>query len=302
MLNRTALLQRIINTPLLATQEKAEVVVSVLLRRAGVEVTIEAGEDVMAPARSAGPLQEARMVSRHGDHPYLFDPESGIAVIEVIGSLAHRQGHLGMSSGVMGYDGIQAQLDSAVMNPTVRGIMLDMHSFGGEVSGAFQLADRIGEVSEMKPTITIVDDVSLSAAYLLASQTDEVWLSGETAEVGSVGVVMVHMSFEAMLKEDGVEVTIIKSGDQKADGNPFESISAETLARFQATVDSVAGQFYGRVAQGRGLKEKAVKDMEAGRYMGQSAVTAGLADGVANPIEVFGAFADELNQERRATV
>ena len=36
-----------------------------------------------------------------------------------------------------------AQLQAALADPGVRGIALDIDSFGGEVAGAFDLADRI---------------------------------------------------------------------------------------------------------------------------------------------------------------
>ena len=91
------------------------------------------------PARAsilAGGLTES--LQQHGDTPYPV--VDGIAVIEISGVLIHRGGWIGQSSGLTSYEGIAAQLQAALADPGVRGIALDIDSFGGEVAGAFDLA------------------------------------------------------------------------------------------------------------------------------------------------------------------
>ena len=52
------------------------------------------------------------------------------------------------------------------------------------------------------------------------------------------------------------------------------------LARVQARIDTLAGQFANIVASSRGLAPAAVMALEAGCRYGAEAVTSGLADGV----------------------
>lgn len=287
------LLDRLVNVPLLAHPEKAQVVASVVLRRAGVDISVNArAEFVAAPA--AGPLQERRMVQRYAEEPYLVDRETGIAVIQITGSLAHRQGYIGQSSGVMGYDGLGAQFQAAIENPSIKGIILDIHSAGGEVSGAFQLADRIAAGRGRKPIVAISDEMAYSAAYLLCAAADEVWLASNTAAVGSIGVVVVHLSFEKMLAMDGVKPTIIHAGARKADGNLYEDMSDEVRGRIQEKVDFVYAEFVSRIAAWRKIDETRVRATEAETFMGPDAIAAGLADGIADPVEVFQALAQQV--------
>lgn len=290
-------LERILNTPLLAHPGKAEVVAGVLLRHAGIDVTV----DMIDPAPKAGPLQEKRMrqgYEKYGEKPYLFDPSTGVAVIEVTGSLMHRQRYVGESSGVMGYDGIGAQLEAALEDRDVTGIIFDLHSSGGEVAGAFQLGDRIYAARQVKPVVSIADEMAFSAGYIIASACEQVWLASETAGVGSVGVVMVHFSFEDALAMEGIKPTIIQAGARKADGNPFENLPKDVAARFQAEIDSVYGIFAGRVALWRGMSEKAVRATEADIFMGRDAVDVGFAEGILPPDEVI----EQLAAETRASL
>lgn len=288
-------LERILNTPLLALPSKAEIVAGVLLRHAGIDVTV----DMIDP--QAGPLQEKRMRGRYeayGEKPYLFDPSTGVAVIEVTGSLMHRQRYVGESSGVMGYDGIGTQLDAALEDRDVTGIAVDIHSAGGEVHGAFQLGDRIYAARQVKPVVAISDEMAFSAGYIIAAACEQVWLASETAGVGSVGVVMVHFSFEDALAMEGIKPTIIQAGARKADGNPFENLPKDVAARFQAEIDSVYGIFTGRVARWRGMSEKAVRATEADIFMGRDAVDVGFAEGILPPDEVI----EQLAAETRASL
>ena len=291
------ILERLLNVPLLAHPDKAMTVAGVVLRNAGVEVNVAATAEVVnTPKPLAGPAQEAVMRDRYetdGGKPFLF--ADGVAVIEVTGSLAHRQWHIGRSSGVMGYDGIGAQFESALADASVTAILFDEHSAGGEVSGCFQLADRIYAARGTKPIIAVADEMSFSAAYALGAACDELWLASDTAACGSVGAAMVHFSFEKYLKGEGVEPTIFQSGARKMEGNPLEDLTPEAVERFQTRIDEMGRIFEGRVATWRGLSEKAVRDTQADTFMGADAVDVGLADGIATPVEIFTALAEEAS-------
>lgn len=298
-------LGELLNTPLLAHPAKAQTVAGVVLQRAGVQVNVAVGAiDRPRPDGSLGaalgPLQEGRLRweyanssrQKYGPKPFLFG--AGIAVIEVTGSLAHRQWHIGESSGVMGYDGIGAQLDAALADPDVKAIIIDAHSPGGQAHGCFQLADRIAAARGAKPLIGYADEMMFSAAYALGSACEEVWLASDIAECGSVGACMVHWSYERWLRNEGVKPTIFQSGARKTEGHPFADLDRETAERLQAAIDDTGRKFVRRVAQWRGLSEAAVAGLEAATFTGEEAVAVGLADGIAAPREIFLALAEKV--------
>lgn len=289
-------LSELIHTPLMAHPAKALIVASVVLQRSGRAVDMSAAELTMGPAQERRMREQRESLRRRygvefkeGEKDFLFDARSGAAIIEVTGSLAHRQWEIGESSGVIGYDGIGAQLDAAAADPEVRWIALDGHTPGGHVHGAFGLADRIASCA--KPTVAIVDEMMLSAGYLLAAACNEIILASEMSDVGSVGTLAVHISWQQYLKNEGIKPSLIHAGAHKTDANPFEDLSPEVLARIQSRVDAANDMLVGRVAKWRGMTEQAVRDMQAAVFTGRDAVNVGLADGIAPPQAVLAALA-----------
>ncbi len=146
--------------------------------------------------------------------------------------------------------------------------------------------------------VAIADEMAFSAGYIIAAAAEEVWLASETAQVGSVGVVCIHFSFEGMLEQEGIVPTIIHAGAHKADGNPYEDLPPEVRERFQEKIDAVHGIFVGRVARWRRMSPEAVAATEADIFMGDEAVAVGFADGVLSPADVF----ENLVAETRTTM
>ncbi len=176
-------------------------------------------------------------MQRNGSQP--FAVVDGIAVIEIAGTLVHRGAWIGQSSGLTSYEGIAAQLQAALADPAIRGIALDIDSFGGEVAGAFDLADRIRAARTQKPVHAFVADHALSAAYALASQADRIILP-RTGAVGSIGVVAMHSDMSGALDQKGIAVTLIHAGAHKVDANPYQPLPEAVRDRIAARVGGCA--------------------------------------------------------------
>jgi ClpP class serine protease len=294
---------RAFNTPLLVEPSKALAFLAGLgpritgrqLRLAGLEVAPEDLAQAALPAR-AGILTTglAEDYRREGQTPFAM--VDGIAVIEVSGVLVHRGAWIGQSSGQTSYEGIAAQLAAAVADPAVRGIALEIDSFGGEVAGVFDLADAIRAARAAKPVQAFVAEHAFSAGYALASQATSIILP-RTGAVGSIGVVVMHADLSGQMHDDGVTVTLIHSGAHKVDGNPYAPLPDPVRARIQGEIDSIRTLFAQTVAAGRGrrLTAEAALATEADCYRGADAVAAGLADAVSDPASAFAAFAAALN-------
>ena len=295
--------QRAFNTPLLVEPSKAMAFLSGLgpritgrqLRVAGVKISHEDMAHLALPART-GILTNGltEQYQRDGQSPFAL--QDGIAVIEISGVLVHRGAWIGQSSGQTSYEGISAQLAVAASDPAVRGIALEIDSFGGEVAGVFDLADAIRAARATKPVWAFVAEHAFSAGYALASQSDRIILP-RTGAVGSIGVVVMHADLSGQLSDAGVTVTLIHSGAHKVDGNPYAPLPNPVRARIQAEVDSIRTLFAETVAAGRGrrLTAEAALATEAECYRGAEAVAAGLADEVSDPASAFAAFATAVN-------
>ena len=189
-------------------------------------------------------------------------------------------------------EGIAAQLQAALADPSVRGIALDIDSFGGEVAGAFDLADRIRAARAQKPVQAFVAEHALSAGYVLASQADRIILP-RTGAVGSIGVVALHTDMSGALDQRGIAVTLIHAGTHKIDANPYQPLPETVRDQMQRELEVVRFLFAETVAAGRGdqLTHAAALASEAAVFRGADAIAAGLADELADPVSTFRTFA-----------
>ncbi|MFD1913806.1 S49 family peptidase [Halodurantibacterium flavum] len=231
----------------------------------------------------------------------LYQIRDGIAVIEATGTLVHRGEWIGESSGTTSYEGLTAQILAAAEDPVVRGIALEVDSYGGEVAGVFDLCDTIRAVRAQKPVWAFVAEAALSGGYALASQADRIILP-RTGEAGSIGVLWVHADHSQALADRGIAITLIHAGAHKVDGNPFEAMPPDVRADMQARVGRTRDLFAATVAAGRAgrLTHAAALATEAQVYRGADAVAAGLADEVSDMRSAFTAFVAEASRPRAA--
>jgi len=299
---------RAFNTPLLVEPSKAMAFLSglgprILGRR------VELANDVETPDGAATLPTRASLLAgglaasyrQNGDAPYQV--VDGIAVIEIAGVLIHRGGWIGQSSGQTSYEGIAAQIEAAASDPAVRGLALEIDSFGGEVAGVFDLADRIRAIRATKPVWAFVAEHAFSAGYALASQADRILLP-RTGALGSIGVVVLHADISGQLDQDGVRVTLIHSGRHKVDGNPYQPLPEGVHDDIQREIDVLRFLFAETVAAGRAsrLNQEAALATEAATYRGTDAVAAGLADEVTDLTRGFAGFRQMLARRPTAAI
>jgi signal peptide peptidase SppA len=284
--NYPHLATRLFNTPLAITPGKVEVIMAALADRLGLAKLFRpSGEVVMLDAFELSDEKPAREKG--------YEVVAGVAIIPVEGTLVQKLGTLRPYSGMTGYDGIRANLSTALDDDAVRAIVLDIDSPGGEVSGCFDLVDAIYGARGDKPVWSILSESAYSAAYAIASAGDRIVVP-RTGGTGSVGVICAHVDFSKCLGDAGIEVTLITYGDRKADGSEFRPLSKEALARFQADVDTMGDLFVETVARNRKLSTAKVRDTQAATYLGASGASIGFADAVMAPDEAFRSLLVEL--------
>lgn len=222
---------------------------------------------------------------------------NGIAVLPVSGTLVSKTRSLQPYSGMTGYNGIVARLQQAMSDPAVDGILLDLDTPGGTVAGAFDCADIIARVRDIKPVWALANDMNCSAGQLIASAASR-RLVTQTARTGSIGVMMAHSNYGEALKTNGVEVTLIYSGTHKVDGNPYGKIPKAVRDDFQSKIDATRQMFAEKVAGYMGMPVQAILDTEAAVFTGQESVDQGLADELVNNIDALGVMREALDKRK----
>ena len=222
-----------------------------------------------------------------------YDVYQGVAIIPVQGMLVQRGGWMNALSGLTGFDAVRSSFAEAFNDDTVKAILLDIDSPGGEVAGCFDLVDAIYGARGKKPVWASLSENAFSAAYALASACDKICVP-RTGGTGSIGVIAMIADITKALSKEGVAVNIIQFGARKADGYSEAPFTPQARARFQAQIDAVGNLFVNTVARNRNMKASAVIAQQAMTYMGQDGVRAGLADMVAAPDAAFGALLKTL--------
>lgn len=204
--------------------------------------------------------------------------DTGIGVIDITGSLVNRfPGGVEAMSGLTSYEELSQEVEKAVTDPKVRGIMLRLQSGGGEASGVQSLSEQLVAANKVKPVWASVDDFAYSAAYWLASSAGRIYVT-PTGGVGSIGVIAQHVDQSKMEAAAGLKVTTIAAGARKADFSPHEPLSDTARGRLQDLVEQNYSMFVDAVSQNRSIGKKAVRATEATTFHGQSGIDAGLAD------------------------
>jgi ClpP class serine protease len=210
----------------------------------------------------------------------------GVAILNVDGPLFKRANLMTMFCGATSYDVLRRDLQAALDNGSVRAIMLNIHSPGGEAAGTSELAQAIFENRGKKPIHAYAGDQAASAAYWIGSAADKFWI-GPAAALGSIGV---RAGIQDTSGRD--EARGIKNYEFVSSQSPFKKMdlsSKQGRDRVQSRVDAMAAVFVETVAKNRGVSVAHVLEAfgKGDVLIGKAAIDAGMADG-------FGTFESVL--------
>lgn len=223
--------------------------------------------------------------------PFIF--QDGVAVIPVHGVLINR---FNRSWGfVTGYNFIRSQLRAALADDDVKLIAFDVDSPGGDAPGCFELCEEIRASREVKPSIAVVDALSASGGYAIASSATRM-VCTPSGSVGSIGVYWIHADRSGMHAQMGVKFTIFEApeGGAKMDGAPYGPMSERAAKEAQERVNKRWDEFVALVVANRDMDEDDVRATQARVYRADEALDKRLIDGVSTPSEAVADFLGEL--------
>lgn len=197
----------------------------------------------------------------------------GIAHIPIGGVIGIKLSSFEKGSGAVDSRDVFSEIEQAEERKDVRGIILDIDSPGGMVSGTPELAERIAQCN--KPVFAFTDGLMCSAAYWIAASADRIY-STSSAEIGSIGVYIPWVDSSARYEEAGYKVKLFKAGKYKGMGYPGTSLSKDQENLLQSRVDSIANDFYEQVRTMRGDVED--ETMQGQTFGGKEALRLNLVD------------------------
>lgn len=178
-------------------------------------------------------------------------------------------------------------LSDLAKNENVTGVIMHVNSPGGTTAGAEALYDALRKLAEKKPVVAVFDTAATSAAYLAGIAADHIVARGNTI-TGSVGVIMQWAEVSDLLKNLGVNVQEVRSGDLKALPSPFAPPDQASQTLVQELVRESREWFVGLVAERRNLTPNQLVPVRTGKiYSGRQALDAGLIDQIGGEDEAI---------------
>lgn len=244
---------------------------------------------------------EARVGHKLANEPQQYTVrDGGIAVLGIDGPIAPKANLFTQISGGASAQLLTRQVEAAMADSRVKGLVLAIDSPGGSVFGTPELAAAVRRAGQIKPVATVSEATIASAAYWVGSAANALYLSGPTVEAGSIGVYA-----RMRLSEAQAGTVEFVRGKYKRGGINGEAPSAEYMADFENKLDHLYSVFVEAVADQRGATvDTVLETMADGRvFIGQRAIDAGLADGFATVDELVERMAtapDKFKARRKA--
>lgn len=217
-----------------------------------------------------------------------------VDIINLYGAIVPRATALeDVSQQAASLEKFQIAFQRAAARPNSAGIVINIDSPGGQIDLVPETVAMIRKARRSnRPIVAVANTWAASAAYWIACGADEIAVT-PSGEVGSIGVYVLHQDMSKFLEKAGVQMTFVREGPRKVEGNPFEPLSGEALGALQENVRAGYDMFVADVARGRRVSPSVVradpekpenrgKHFGGGRMYGaKKAVELGMADRVA---------------------
>ncbi len=231
-----------------------------------------------------------------------FEPKltisNGIGVIDISGIIERRPSIMSMIFGGSNSLSIKSHLNVLNADSSIKAILLNIDSPGGEAMGIQEVADLVHAINKTKPVFAHVSGFAASAAFWIASQAGSI-SSEKSAQTGSIGAVKVIMDQSQHFANEGVRPIIIKTGEFKMTGVPGSEITDEQIADETRLVNAIFADFKDSVMRGRGMTAAKLDPIADGRmFTATEALELGLIDKVESMENVF----SKISRGRKATL
>ena len=226
------------------------------------------------PAAQA--LEASSQVDASGIEAKPTRNEGSTAVIDVSGILAKKPNWSMFFFGGTLYPDVISQVQAADNNKSIKDIVLNVDSPGGNVDGLFETMDAIKDTT--KPITARVSGMAASAAYGIASMSDKVVASNRSDAFGSIGV-----AADYFVSDSIVEIASTNAPKKRPDVT-----TEEGKAAVREELDTLHDMFVESIADGRsnalGTKvstDKVNKNFGQGALVfAKDALTKGMIDSI----------------------
>jgi protease-4 len=197
-----------------------------------------------------------------------------IAVVYAEGEIVDGQGQDGMVGG----DSLSRELRKLRLDSHVKAIVLRVNSPGGSALASDLIQREVILARKAKPVVVSMGYLAASGGYWISTYGDRIFAEPNTI-TGSIGVFGLLPNVQKLANEHGITWDSVQTAGM---ANPLTITRPKNpaeLARVQALVDGIYGQFLDKVSDSRKIQREQVNEIAQGRvWSGRQALKLGLVD------------------------
>ena len=202
-----------------------------------------------------------------------FSVTNSVVMIPIHGIITIGNSELILSEEQTTSNAVISYLDKADKDPSVKGVILEINSGGGNVVASKEIANRVKAMK--KPVVAWIREVGASGAYWVASAADKI-VADSLSVTGSIGVRSSYLEFSGLMEMYGVKYESLTGGKYKDSGSPYKEMTNEERALWQSKIDIIHTEFIKEVNENRG---KNLGEYATGMfYLGKEAEKIGMID------------------------
>lgn len=207
-------------------------------------------------------IQEVVLIKSNAKEKILLMDISGVITTSTKQGFFDREGDL--------LSQVYYRLKKAAEDHMVKGVILRLDTPGGEVTASDIIYHEILNFKKITgvPVLALMMGLTASGGYYIASACD-LLIAHPSTLTGSIGVISLFPNLEGLLDKVGIQVHVIKSGEQKDAGSVFRQMTPEERESFQIIVDEYHQNFQEVVYRNRKniLSREDLKEISDGRVM-----------------------------------
>lgn len=164
---------------------------------------------------------------------------------------------------IAGSESIVQALRQAERNPRIAAVILYVNSPGGSAFDSDLIWREVRRLDRRKPVVAMMGDVAASGGYYVASGARAI-LAQPGAITGSIGVLIVRLVFDGLVRRIGVNTVAIGRGANSGFFASDAPTEQERLAT-RTLIDESYTIFKQRVIEGRSLSRDTLEPLAGGR-------------------------------------
>lgn len=200
---------------------------------------------------------------------HVSGPATGpaVALIDLEGPIVSGSAPAFSNAAVAAADDLIPLIERAGANPHVKAIVLRVNSPGGGVVPSDRIHHALEQVE--KPIVVVMGDMAASGGVYVSMAADHIVANPNTL-TGSIGVISQFPNAQELLDKLGVEIAVVKSGENKDFGSPYRPMEPEERELWEGIIDETYDRFVAIVAEARGLSQEEVRAFADGRILSAS--------------------------------